>query len=339
MIARFATVLAVLGGAVLAQAGACRDTVYLQGLTRTAKTFRYTSSSADSNATTEAMLTSSGSALDSILPVPVPTAFSSYVDSLSLPLAFAANCPGDSVSSVLLWRAVDSAGSGGRIRLGAQRTEALQARAFFDTTYFLVPGGDTIKLSQYWPVGHAGHADSLYQIGTLFGDDSLRGGFLETRALLYKGNSINMLRYPMAATLPGAGLTAMQKEQIGAYQAYADSVKSGRYDSLVIASWGYASVYGSAARSYSSGSSTAIASRTAASSAALKVSYDGTAWTASAAKASVGFVRGLDGRQVRAFPAASSFTWDGSSASGQRLSRGVYVLGFEGQGAKAVVLP
>jgi len=330
---RLSTLLALLGAA---SAGAtCTDSMSLASFVRTDKHFRLTVNGLVDSSQKSA---SYGGGLDLLqaVPVTVPVDFSTYRDSLLLPVRFAANCGSDSVSQVRLWRAVDSSGKDKyqadvRVSSGSEVQRSFKPMAL-GAQGFAITGG-VLSFTSYWPIASASGKETLYYFGVLKGGSGVVGALAQSRSVAYKGGEVkNMSSFPMVSVLPGPqGLASEQASQVGEFQnSWKAKLADGTYDSVAINFRSLDLKYDFASAS--------IAVRTGAAGASvLRTRADG--WLLTSDVAAPGAVRTLDGRLLRRFPAGTSMLWDGRNAQGQQVTRGVYLMGFEGQAFQSLIVP
>lgn len=334
----------ILGGmATAASAGACADTLYLQSFTRYQKTCYIMKNGAVDSTKDSVSVVSTAGHLDPslILPISRPVRFDA--DTVLVPLAFAANCGSDSISNVRFWRGIDAPGTGNygvetRVTSGSEILQQEVVRQLGSIDYGN-PDGSLVHFLSYYPISPKGKA-STYDIGVLDTNVGAQGGLVGTQAILYKGNAaVNMQYYPMLGTLPASGITYAMSYQKAAFLKYADSVTHGNYDSLRLTSVAYATLYKKNVLTYKTSNPTEISTRALAASPSFSLQRMADGWRLSTATAAVGFVRDSQGRLLRTFPAATSFDWDGHAQNGRPAARGIYLVGFEGQGARILALP
>ena len=326
---RLLALLALLGAA---SAGAtCTDSMSLASFVRTDKHFRLTANGVVDSSRKSASY-GSGLDLQQAVPVTAPVEFSDYKDSLLLPVRFAANCGSDSVSQVRIWRGVDSAGKDKyqadvRVSSGSEVLRTFKPMAI---------GGvivGSLTFSSYWPIESADGKRTLYYFGVLKGGSGVIGALTQSRAVAYKGGHVvSMQSYPMVSTLPGADeLASTQSTQVAALlNDWKAKLSDGTYDSATIDFRSLDLKYDFA--------STGVAVRAGVTGASvLRTQADG--WLLASRIAAPGAVRTLDGRLLRRFPAGTSFLWDGRNSQGQQVTRGVYLMGFEGQAFQRLVVP
>lgn len=339
-----ALIAVALGGlATAAAAGTCTDTLYLQSFTRYQKTCHIKKNGIVDSTKDSVSVVSTAGRLDPslILPISRPVGFDA--DTVLAPLAFAANCGSDSISNVRFWRGIDAPGAGNygvetRVTSGGEITLQEVVRQLGSTNYSN-PDGSIVQFLSYYPISPKRGA-SAYDIGVLDTSVGALGGIVGSQAVLYKGNfAVNMQYYSMLGTLPTSGITYAMSYQKAAFLKYADSVTHGSYDSLRLTSVAYATLYKKTALTYEASNPTGISARASAASPSFALLRTVEGWRLTTATAATGFVRDSQGRLLRTFPAATSFDWDGHAQNGRPAARGIYLVGFEGQGARILALP
>jgi hypothetical protein len=327
----------VLGGmATAASAGACGDTLYLQSLTRTDKTYHKKGAAIDS-ATVQRSIP-----LDSLVlaaPAPVPSMLGQS-DTLYTLLAFAPDCGTDSVSQVRLFRVVDSFSKDGmgnvkRQVVGTESSQAMRASSYADPGRIL-PTGETVLFQQAWWVGAKGAKNPTWEPVVPPGGASAIVATSFANAWIYSANSVQTSMFPHAVDYLDKGSQAsMQRYRSYYIDTLLTKTSS---DSALVVLRAYQGLYSFTRQSYEQGSSGIIAQRVDARSAiSLQRLADG--WRLTTATAAAGFVRDPQGRLLRSFPATTSFDWDGRTQNGRTAGHGIYLLGFEGQGTRVLALP
>ncbi len=337
--------LAVLSLAVVATVAgpvkaACTDTLYLQSFQKIQKTYHVQKSGAiDSTVETVPVRASEGLLdLSLFAPVDVPTTYTTLTDSAALPVAFAAGCGDDGTSNVRMWHVVNAPSTNalGVATRSVTRSESVRSLNVTrqSTTYYLSGLGDTLKFQSFYKITPVGSSVLEDYIGVLNADDSAVGAQVGARAVLYKSGSGSIRSFTTSACLPSTGLTYNMRSEADSLLALKSQVTGGDYDSLQVTVTGYATVYRTSALSYMA-STTGISRAT--SREPLRVIRTAAGWKLSSPVAAAGFIRDASGRLLRSFPAGTSFTWDGT-VSGAAV-HGVYLIGFEGRGARVLAVP
>lgn len=322
--------------ATAATAGACGDSLYLQSLTRIDKTYHMKGATIDS-ATVQRSIP-----LDSLVlaaPAPIPSMVG-QADTLYTLLAFAPNCGTDSVSQVRTFRVVDSFSKDGmgnvkRQIVGSEVPQTLRAAVYSDPGRIL-PSGETVLFQQAWWIGAKGASSPTWELVVPQGGSAAIAATSFANAWIYSGNSVQTSTFPSGVDYVDKGVQASM-HRYGGY--YVDTLLAKTsHDSALIVLRAYEGTYSFTQQSYVQGGSTGIVHHAEARSAvSLQRLADG--WRLSTTTAAVGFVRDSQGRLLRTFPAATSFDWDGHAQNGHQAARGIYLVGFEGQGARILALP
>ena len=332
-----ALIAVALGGlATAATAGACGDSLYLQSLTRIDKTYHMKGTTIDS-ATVQRSIP-----LDSLVlaaPAPVPSMIGQS-DTFYTLLAFAPNCGTDSVSQVRLFRVVDSFSKDGmgnvkRQIVGSELSQSLRAAVYSDAGRIL-PTGETVLFQQAWWIGPKGASSPTWEPVVPQGGSAAIAATSFAKAWLYSGNSVQTSMFSPGVDYTDKGVQISTQR----YRNYlVDTlIAKTSHDSAAVVIRAYESVYAFTQQSYVQGGSTGIAQHAEARS-TVSLQRLANGWRLSTTTTAVGFVRDSQGRLLRTFPAATSFDWDGHTQNGRPAARGIYLVGFEGQGARILALP
>lgn len=332
-----ALIAAALGSlAATATAGACGDSLYLQSLTRIDKTYHKKGATIDSATVLRSI------PLDSLVlaaPAPVP-AMLGQSDTFYTLLAFAPDCEKDSVSQVRIFRVVDSFSKDGmgnikRQVIGTEMLQALRAATYADQGRIL-PTGESVLFQKAWWIGAKNATNPTWEPVVPQGGSTAIAATSFANAWIYSGNSVQPYWFPAGVDYTDKNVQiSMQR-----YRNYYIDTALGKSssDSALIVLRAYEGIYSFIPQSYSQGSSTGIAQRAEARS-AISLQRLAAGWRLTTATAATGFVRDSQGRLLRTFPAATSFDWDGNAQNARPAARGIYLVGFEGQGAKVLALP
>ena len=332
-----ALIAVALGGlATAATAGACGDSLYLQSLTRIDKTYHKKGTVIDS-ATVQRSIP-----LDSLVlaaPAPVPSILEQS-DTLYTPLAFAPDCGTDSVSQVRLFRVVDSFSKDGmgnikRQVVGTELPQALRAATYSDAGRVL-PTGETVLFQRAWWVGAKNSKNPTWELVVPQGGSAAIAATSFANAWIYSGNSVQTSTFPSGVDYVDKGVQASMQRYRGYYVDTLLAKTSS--DSALVVLRAYEGIYSFAQQSYAQGGSTGIAQHVEVRS-TVSLQRLANGWRLTTATAATGFVRDSQGRLLRTFPAATSFDWDGHAQNGRPAARGIYLVGFEGQGARILALP
>lgn len=310
----------------------CTDTLFLQSLTRTEKTYRIKGATIDSSTATKKV------PLDSLF-LAVPSAVPAFKlwDSVTTLLRFVPDCGSDSVSPALRLRVVDTfatdlMGAVTRKFRTAQEVTNLKAVSV-DAHKVLLSSTDTLDIQKSWKLTVPGQTKAAHEVVVLAGEGVARGAATGAVARTFTKNSVNASSFPWSSDLPGKGVANSFDYYLTAFTA----TNASGPDSVVISLLALEGVYGTTHQDYLA-TSTGIATARQASS-RLGVSSVSEGWKVSGDKAAAGFVRRLDGRLVKTFPAGTSFVWNGRDANGMKAGRGLYLVGLEGQGAATLAVP
>lgn len=322
--------------AATATADACGDSLYLQSLTRIDKTYHVRGTVIDS-ATVQRSIP-----LDSLVlaaPAPIPLTLEQS-DTFYTPIAFAPNCGTDSVSQVRVFRVIDAFSKDGmgnvkRQVIGTELSQPLRVATYSDPGRIL-PTGETVLFQQAWWIGTKNAKNPTWEPVVPQGSSTAIAATSFAKAWIYSSNSVQTSMF-----MPGVDYTDKGVQiSLQRYRSYLIDTVLGKvgHDSATAVLRAYEGVYSFTQQSYTQGGSSGIAQHPDIRS-AVSLQRLANSWRLTTTTAAVGFVRDSQGRLLRTFPAATSFDWDGHAQNGHQAARGIYLVGFEGQGAKILALP
>lgn len=337
---------AVLGASAGPAFATCADTLFLQSLTRTEKTYRKVGSQIDTTVKVKPI------ALDSLAQAAPPTvpAGEKSTDTARILLSFMPDCGPDSISLAQTFRVVDTFTTdikGNVKRSLAGRVEEMRMKGkTTDKPGIQFHDGSVLMFKKTWTLMNPGNdSATAFEVVIIDKESEIRGAVAGGIARAYTttsttgGTSTSMRSsfFAMENQYPGKGLDAANASFLGHFNGSFANQAAGA-DSIVTRLVALEATYDLVRQTYAAnGVSTGI--QTATQRAKPGVANLGGSWKVSTSTPAVGFVRSLDGRMVQQFPVGASFVWNGRDASGMKAGRGVYLVGFEGQGASSLALP
>lgn len=325
---------AALGLAAAPGFATCTDTLFLQSLTRTEKTYRVKGATIDSSTVTKVI------ALDSLLKA-APPAVPAYKlwDSATTLLRFVPDCGSDSVSPASRFRVVDTfatdlMGAVTRKFRTAQELANLKTVSV-DAHKVLLSAADTLDIQKSWKLTVPGQTKAVHEVVVLAGESVARGAASGAVARTFTKSSVSASSFPWSSDLPGKGVANSMSYYLSTFIASAAAATGA--DSVVVSLVAMEGVYGTTHQEYLAAPTGIAAVRKVSSRVGVSSVSEG--WKVSGDKAAAGFVRRLDGRLVRSFPAGTSFVWNGRDVNGMKAGRGLYLVGLEGQGVSTLALP
>ncbi|MEN9353295.1 MAG: hypothetical protein RL318_620 [Fibrobacterota bacterium] len=335
----------VLGASAVPAFATCADTLFLQSLTRTEKTYRKIGNQIDSSSVVKRI------AMDSLAQAAPPTvpAGEKSTDTSRILLSFSPDCGADSISTAQTFRVVDTFSTdlkGNVKRSLAGRVEEMRFKAVTtDNPGVQFANGDVIMFKKSWSLSLPGNTkEATYDVVIIENETAIRSAVAGGIARSYTtqatagGTSTSMKSgfYGMSGQYPGKGIGAAYATFLNYFNgAFANQVAGS--DSIIVRLVSLDAEYDVVHQNYAPNGVTGIVA--APQAAKVGVANLGDGWKVSTSTPAAGFVRSLDGRMVRRFPAGASFVWNGREAAGQKAGRGVYLVGFEGQGASTLVVP
>lgn len=332
---------AFLAASILATAGAasatCADTLYLQSLVRTEHTIRVR------GAVTDTVKVVKSIPMDSLIQAAPPRipAGQASLDTARILLSFTPDCGTDSVSTAKTHLAVDSFKldlRGNAVRIPAGRIEEIRYKAVkAGWTGRILSSGDTVWFQQSWVLSQPGSGSSSFSAVVYKGGQDILGAVTGAVSRKYTKSSTSIGYFTMGEELPGKGVDAVFSYYGKTYltDAAADNAAA---DSAVVQLVSLVGVYDTKAVTYApQGIAVGIAPVRGVSRAGVSAVAQG--WKVTGSGVATGFVRSLDGRLVKSFPAGSSFVWDGRGAEGAKVRSGLYVVGFENAEAATLAVP
>lgn len=335
-----------LAASILATAGAasaaCTDVVYLQSLVRTERSWTLKAGAlADSTVSTRAI------PMDSLIlaaPPKVPAGLTD-ADTAIVPLSFALDC-GAETAATRVHLSVDTSKTDIRQNVTRVNTARIETSALKAVTgnssannkmSVIVGSGDTVTYQADWSLTAPGAARAAYVLIVPEGGQDIEGAQVGAISRAYKGRSVASSFYKLAGTY---GFEAA--DSLAAYYAKVyrvdQAAENAQADSVRLSVVTLKGIYDTKPVSYASqGAAVGIAAARGGARALVAAVPQG--WRVTGAGVATGFVRSLDGRLVRSFPAGTSFVWDGRGAEGAKVRSGAYVLGFENGEAATLVLP